>query len=283
MGFLDFLEAAAAVGAELFRDRVSDITAWIDAWRPVPIAARVYLARTKEENGYVVGAWAVDAQENVLGEKTWHVRANTGMKAFMEGSRDEGLGELFNGKKEIYYDLPHWEPDEYDENDIDDDDDDEDEDDDFDDGEAERERQAQERKRREEEERERKKREEEAERKRLEEEAMWKRIDGEIAKDAPQTRIKFCPACGKELIAGAKFCAECGTPIPAAQSAAQADAERYYISKNFRQSGPFGRNKLTAMLNGGLVSRDFYACREGSSEWKPIGEAIQAQTAPGSI
>ncbi|MDR0551422.1 MAG: tetratricopeptide repeat protein, partial [Spirochaetaceae bacterium] len=66
---------------------------------------------------------------------------------------------------------------------------------------------------------------------------------------------------------------------PEAQTMLPTDSDRYYISKDFQQSGPFGRDKLITMLNDGLVSYDFYVSLNGISDWKPIGDVVPAQAA----
>jgi hypothetical protein len=104
MGFLDsFLDAAGAILHEMSKDRPVDISNWIDSMEESGAAA-VNLKRKGKKGVYLVQGAAFDARGNCVDRQTWQIEANTGLKNFLEGDQS-GLGELFDWKNEITYDL----------------------------------------------------------------------------------------------------------------------------------------------------------------------------------
>jgi hypothetical protein len=123
MGFLDsLLEAAGTILIEVFKDKPADIANWIDAMK-ISGAAEVHLKRKGKKGVYLVAGAAFDARGKCVDQKTWQIEANTGLKKIMQGDQS-GLGELFDWKDEITYDLTKEDDDDFEDEDEDEDDDD---------------------------------------------------------------------------------------------------------------------------------------------------------------
>lgn len=119
MGFLDsLLEVAGAVLNEMAKDRPDDIVEWIDSMKESG-AVEARLIRKGQKGIYLVAGAAFNAKGRCIDQRSWRIEGNTGFKKFMEGDQS-GLGELFDWKNEITYDLTADDEDE----DYDDDEDD---------------------------------------------------------------------------------------------------------------------------------------------------------------
>jgi hypothetical protein len=104
MGFLDsLLDAAGTILHEMSKDKPGDIAEWIDSMQESGAAA-VNLRRKGKKGVYLVAGAAFDARGNCVDQQTWQIEANTGLKKFWQGDQS-GLGELFDWKDEITYDL----------------------------------------------------------------------------------------------------------------------------------------------------------------------------------
>jgi hypothetical protein len=104
MGFLDsLLDVAEVVLHEISKDRPNDIAEWIDSMKESGAVA-VNLRRKGKKGVYLVAGAAFNARGKCINQKTWQIEANTGFKKILEGDQS-GLGELFDWKNEITYDL----------------------------------------------------------------------------------------------------------------------------------------------------------------------------------
>ncbi|MDR2019300.1 MAG: DUF4339 domain-containing protein [Treponema sp.] len=104
MGFLDsFLKITGAVLTEIFKDRPQDIAEWLDSMKASG-AVEANLRRKGRKGIYLVTGAAFDAKGKCIDHKTWQIEGNTGFKKIMEGDQS-GLGEIFDWKNEITYDL----------------------------------------------------------------------------------------------------------------------------------------------------------------------------------
>jgi TM2 domain-containing membrane protein YozV len=78
----------------------------------------------------------------------------------------------------------------------------------------------------------------------------------------------FCSNCGNQIVAGASFCASCGTPVPAAGQAAPQAAPQAQYSPNYGQGYVSVKSKTTAgvlgILLGGLGIHKFYTGKIGA-------------------
>jgi hypothetical protein len=105
MGFLDsLLDVAGAVLNEMAKDRPGDIVKWINLMEEYGAVA-VNLKRKGKQGIYLVAGAAFNTAGQCIDQKTWRIEGNTGFKKFMEGEQSDGLGELFDWKNEITYDL----------------------------------------------------------------------------------------------------------------------------------------------------------------------------------
>lgn len=50
--------------------------------------------------------------------------------------------------------------------------------------------------------------------------------------------------------------------------------ETYYISDGTRAMGPYEAEKLQALLGKGTISKETYILRQGSSEWRKLGDVF---------
>jgi hypothetical protein len=104
MGFLDsLLDATGVILNEISKDRPEDIAEWIDLMKESGAAA-VNLRRKGNKGIYLVAGAAFDTSGKCINQHTWQIEANTGLKKIWEGDQS-GLGELFDWKNEITYDL----------------------------------------------------------------------------------------------------------------------------------------------------------------------------------
>lgn len=48
----------------------------------------------------------------------------------------------------------------------------------------------------------------------------------------------------------------------------------YYLSRNYREEGPYSLSRILAMRNEGLLEGEYYARAEGSDAWVPLAEVL---------
>jgi TM2 domain-containing membrane protein YozV len=78
----------------------------------------------------------------------------------------------------------------------------------------------------------------------------------------------FCSNCGNQIVAGASFCASCGTPIPTAVQAAPQAAPQAQYAPSYAQARTSVKSKTTAgilgILLGGIGVHKFYMGKIGA-------------------
>lgn len=78
----------------------------------------------------------------------------------------------------------------------------------------------------------------------------------------------FCSNCGNQIVAGASFCASCGTPVPAAGQAAPQAAPQAQYAPNYGQANTSGTSRIAAgvlgIVLGGIGVHKFYTGKIGA-------------------
>jgi len=99
--------------------------------------------------------------------------------------------------------------------------------------------------------------------------------------------IEICKNCGKEQQAGWKSCPFCNTAvsgthvaisnsqIPPSPSVVQPPPKPlYYVSYNYKETGPYDLSAIESMVANRQISRDYFVRQDNSQEWKPITSIV---------
>jgi len=108
-----------------------------------------------------------------------------------------------------------------------------------------------------------------------------------------------CPACGKkykvaeEQLQRRVLCKECGHSFVPAHARVDERTEgdrpaigaQWYVEINGRQTGPHPSDKVLALIQGGQVTADSLAWRQGMDKWQPLKSISEFAAAipPGPI
>jgi len=79
-----------------------------------------------------------------------------------------------------------------------------------------------------------------------------------------------CKSCGRELQEGWKFCPFCEPSVSQTQGGGETPKPRYYLSYNFKESGPYELAAIETMAANKQITTDYWIRSENSSKWEPI-------------
>lgn len=101
--------------------------------------------------------------------------------------------------------------------------------------------------------------------------------------------MAFCFECGAKIEDYAKFCSGCGKAVSGVPNEPVASAmqsttqqprlERYFISINNNQKGPYYPEQIAQMLVQREITSDWWICQEGSDKWRKIDEIPELKKA----
>jgi len=92
----------------------------------------------------------------------------------------------------------------------------------------------------------------------------------------------LCKNCGKEMQAGWKSCPFC--VVATADAVGEGKGKtRYYLSYNYKETGPYDRAAIEAMAVNGQISDDYFVRADNSAEWKPITTLCKFPKTPKAV
>jgi|GEM_PF-5023178 len=82
---------------------------------------------------------------------------------------------------------------------------------------------------------------------------------------------EICQNCGKELQTGWKSCPFCVAATADTAGDQRKDKAQYYLSYNYKETGPYDKTAIKAMAANGQITADYFVRADnGTAEWKAI-------------
>jgi|GEM_PF-5636629 len=99
-----------------------------------------------------------------------------------------------------------------------------------------------------------------------------------------EQKKNLCKNCGKEMQAGWKSCPFCedATANNTARNQGK-DKTRYYLSYNYKETGPYDRAAIKVMVANRQIAADYFVRAEDSTKWEPITTLCKFPKTPKAV